>query len=360
MSIVLNRPNIGPREQEACRRVLASAVLVQGPECEAFEDEFASRVGARHAIAVSSGTAALFLTIRALGLGPDDEVIIPDYTFIATANVVSLAGARLVLADVHGHTMNLDARSASKVVSERTSLIVPVHQYGLGADLSALGEIAPDVPILEDAACALGAGAEHGKIGGGPGIAACFSFHPRKVITTGEGGMITTNDDLLAARIRALRQHGQGPVGTMEPGYNLRMNEISAALGRVQLSRLDEFIEARNKVAKWYEDGLGNLDWIDLPIATPGRIYQSYVLQIHADAPVSRDEFVAGLRRADIQCQAGIEPVHRHAPYRDVPRASLGVSEALAKSALFLPMYCGLRHDEVERICSTIARIAGT
>lgn len=358
-TVFLSRPDIGQGEQDACLGVLRSGVLVQGPECEAFEDEFAKKVGARFAVAVSSGTAALLLAVKAMGLSQDDEVIIPAYTFIASANAVSLAGASVVLADVQAATMNIDPSGLSQLLSQKTSLIMPVHQYGLSADILSIAETLPGIPVLEDAACALGAHAESGTIGSGPGFATCFSFHPRKVITTGEGGMITTDDLQLAMRIKALRQHGRGPDGTLEPGYNLRMSEISAALGRVQLSRLEEFIECRRRVALWYEEGLGDLPWLRLPLAEAGRVYQSYIVHLLEHSPVSRDVLVRDLRKEAIQCQPGIDPVHMHEPYKNARRGLLPVSEALAESALFLPMYCGLRQDEVDRVCRTIRTIAG-
>ncbi len=357
-TVFLSRPDLGKTEEAACLEVIRSGVLVQGPECEAFESEFADSVGAKHAVAVSSGTAALLLTIKALGLDHGDEVIIPSYTFIATANAVSLANAKVVLADVQPDTMNLDPLSVSQVLSKKTSLVVPVHQYGLAADLASLAKKAPGVRLLEDAACALGTRTEQGLVGAGPGVATCFSFHPRKLITTGEGGMITTSDTSLAARIRSLRQHGYGPKGILEPGYNLRMTEMSAALGRVQLRRLDEFIQARRRVASWYEQGLGNLDWIGLPSRDHGRVFQSYVVQVDEQGPVSRDDLVDALRKHAIQCQPGIKPVHMHTPYKNAIRGSLPISELLAKTALFLPMHASLTQAEVERVCSTIGRAA--
>lgn len=358
-TVFLSRPDLGQKEQDACLRVIRSGFLVQGPECEAFEQEFASVVGAKYSVAVSSGTAALLLSLKALGLGENDEVIIPSYTFIATANAVSLAGAEVALVDVQADTMNMDPKSVAAVLSENTSLILPVHQYGLGADLQAISQSAPKVTILEDAACAFGTELAGKKIGSGPGVLTCFSFHPRKVISTGEGGMVTTNNLGLAERIKALRQHGQGSGGTLEPGYNMRMAEIPAALGRVQLQRLDEFIAKRNQVAQWYRESLGDLGWLALPVHTPGRVYQSYVVRLLDNAPISRDELIRGLQNASIQCQAGIAPVHMHAPYRNAKRSPLPVSESLASSALFLPMHYGLRRQDVQRVCNAICILGG-
>ena len=358
-SIPLCQPWLGQEEEEACLRVLRSGVLVQGPEGEALEAEFAMRVGAKYAVAVSSGTAALQLSLMALSVGPEDEVVVPAYTFIATANAVRLAGARVVLADVGSESLNLAAGALAQVIGPHTKAVVPVHQYGLPADLPAIEEVAPGVSIVEDAACAVGAMTDSGPVGAGPGVAVCFSFHPRKVITTGEGGMITTADRALAERLRALRQHGQGEDGTREPGYNFRMSELAAALGRVQLKRLDEILDRRAKLAEAYQQGLAGLDWLKLPIqgSAERHIFQSYVIRLRDDAPVSRETLLSRLSAEGIGCQAGVQPIHHHRPYRDAVRVPLPVSEQAGRSAVFLPMFALMTRSQVERVCAAVAAL---
>lgn len=358
--IPLSRPTLGAQEEAACLRVLRSGVLVQGPEGEALEHEFAARVGAVHAVSVSSGTAALQLALMALGVGPGDEVIVPAYTFIATANAVALTGAQVILADVDPDSLNLDPASAAEVMGPRTRAVVPVHQYGLPADLDAIRTAVPGLTLIEDAACAVGAHTPSGPVGSGPGQGVCFSFHPRKVITTGEGGMVTCADADLAARLRALRQHGQGEDGTREPGYNFRLSELAAAVGRVQLTRLDELLRRRREVASWYRAGLGELAWLQLPATEArGHIYQSFVVRLRPGAPIGRAALVQALTAQGIGCQAGVRPIHQHAPYRDAARIRLPVSELAGESALFLPMHPGLDEEQVARVCRAVRSVAG-
>jgi perosamine synthetase len=347
-AIRLCRPSIGRREEQAVQRVLRSGRLVQGPEVEAFESEFAGATGFEHAVAVSSGTAALFLSLRALSVGPGDEVVVPAYTFIATANAARLAGATVVLADVLPDTLNLDPDSVAAVTSPRTAVVVPVHQFGLLADVKAISKAAPRATILEDAACAAGAC----KAGRARDQVACFSFHPRKAMTTGEGGMIATSDSDLAGRLRRLRQHGMGEEETEEVGYNFRMNELAAAIGRVQLKRLPRLIGKRRRAAGWYAEELQDLDWLVLPDSScaSSHAFQSYVVRTTSSAPVSREQVVERLKREAIESQAGVLPVHLHKPYRGTARLPLPVSEQAGNTAVFLPMHAELRRGDVGRI----------
>jgi perosamine synthetase len=357
----LSRPSLGAAEQAACRRVLRSGVLTSGPEVAAFERAFAERVGAPHAVATSSGTAALWLALAALDLGPDDEVVVPAHTFIACANAVRLHRARVVLADVADGDLNLDPAALARVVGSQTRAVLAVHQYGTPADLAAIARAAPQAVLIEDAACAVGAATAAGPVGAGPGRAACFSFHPRKTITTGEGGMLVTADAALAARVRALRQHGLGPRGFCEPGANLRLGELPAALGRAQLERLDELLARRRRVAARYAAGLAGLDWLQLPAAAPGAqpSHQSYVVRLRPAAPVSRDGLLAALRARGIGCQAAVAPVHHHPGYQDSARGPLPVAERAGSDGLFLPMHAELDPAQVERVCEALRTIGG-
>ncbi|MBN2494772.1 MAG: DegT/DnrJ/EryC1/StrS family aminotransferase [Deltaproteobacteria bacterium] len=357
-TIRLARPSLGPAEEEACLRVLRSGRLVQGAEGEAFEAEFAQRVGAAHAIAVSSGTAALQLALMALTIGAGDEVVVPAYTFIATANAVTSTGAQVVLADVEDETLNMDPRSLDQVMQagERIRAVLPVHQYGLPADVSALAAVAREAYLVEDAACAAGAELGDEPVGRPRGLLACFSFHPRKVLTTGEGGLITTSDAGLACRLRALRQHGLSGEAPVEPGYNFRMSELAAAIGRAQLARLDAMLATRRRLAMRYFDGLAGLDCLQLP-PRAGHIFQSFVVRLRPDSPLEREALMAELAREGIETQAGVEPIHFHAPYRHVRRVALPVSERAGRSAVFLPMHAEMEEADVERICAVIRRL---
>lgn len=352
--IRLSTPSIGAEEEQAVLRVLRSGRLVQGPEVEAFEAEFAAATGFEHAVAVSSGTAALLLSLKALPVGSGDEVVVPAYTFIATANAARLAGATVVPADVLPGSLNLDAESVAAVAGPRTAAVIPVHQFGLLADVPAISEAAPGAEILEDAACAAGALTSRRAVG----RTVCFSFHSRKTMTTGEGGMIATSDSDLAGRLRRLRQHGMGEDETEEAGYNFRMNELAAAIGRIQLQRLPGLLEKRRQAAGWYREGLKDLRWLILPDGS-SHAFQSYVVQMSGDAPVTRGRLVEHLFDHSIECQAGVQPVHLHKPYRESPRGPLPVSEGAGNSAVFLPMHAELGREEVDRVCRTLCSLTG-
>ena len=354
-TIKLSLPSIGSEEEQAVLRVLRSGRLVQGAEVEAFEAEFAAVTGFTHAVAVSSGTAALLLSLKALQVKPGDEVVVPAYTFIATANAARLAGAAVVPADVSPRSLNLDAESVASVAGPATRVVMPVHQFGLLADVSAISAAAPRAEILEDAACAAGvctAGRSSGRM-------ACFSFHSRKAMTTGEGGMITTSDSGLAARLRRLRQHGMGADETEEAGYNFRMNELAAAIGRVQLRRLPEMIEKRRRAAGWYQEGLNDLDWLILPDGS-SHAFQSYVVQMSGYAPVTRGRLIDRLIDLSIETQAGVQPVHLHKPYRQTARGPLPFSEQAGNNTVFLPMHAELGSEDVERVCAALRSLTSS
>ncbi len=356
--IRLAMPSLGLVEEEACLRVLRSGRLVQGPEGEAFEQAFALSVGSAFAIAVSSGTAALQLALMALSVGKGDEVVLPACTYIATANAVALSGAEVVLADVQSDSLNLDPESLGRVMEPQTRVIMPVHQYGLAAPVHELAKKAPHAYVIEDAACAMGAGLDGCAVGRPHGLLACFSFHPRKVMTTGEGGMVTTDDVGLAHRVRALRQHGQGDGVTLEPGSNFRMSELAAALGRAQLERLPELLARRRQVAAWYFERMADWDWLQLPLGSDsGHIFQSFVVLLK-DKDVSRDAVIEDMRAGQIECQAGVAPVHLHGPYQGVRRDALPNSEKVGRRGIFLPMHVNLNEAQVERICDRLRHVA--
>jgi perosamine synthetase len=357
--IRLSQPSLDREEEEAVCNVMRSGRLVQGPQVEAFEEEFARVVSAPFALATSSGTASLIICLKALDLSLEDEVIVPAYTFIATVNSVALTNGTVVLADVDSKTLNLDLGSLKRVLTDRTKAVLLVHQFGCPADVSAVQEVVGQMPIIEDAACAVGARGKAGPIGMPQGLVACFSFHARKTITTGEGGMITSGDQQLIERLKALRQHGFSKNGLIEPGYNFRMGEIAAAIGRVQLKKLTKNLVKRRKLASCYNELLSDLDWLALPGEETGysHTYQSYVVRLHPKGPVTRNELLSHLGAHQIECQASLEPVHWHTPYQASKRVSLEVSDETGKHALFLPMHSDLEIKEVERVCRVISKL---
>jgi perosamine synthetase len=310
-----------------------SGWLTQGPKVAQFERAFAERHGVKHAAASTSGTTALHLALAALGIGPGDEVILPAFTWVATANAVLYCGATPVLADVDPRSFNIDPSALASRLTERTRALVAVHLFGLCADIQAIAAAAPDIPIIEDAACAAGA-AYKTRPAGTLGIAAAFSFHPRKSITTGEGGMVTTNDDELASRVVMLRNHGSSPsqeqllhgpkphlLGEFNLlGFNYRMTDIQGAVGLVQLRKLDRLIDERARWAAYYSRELAGLPWLATPIVPEGyrHGWQSYVCRIdEARAPMPRNRIMERLQLRGISTRPGTHAVHLLGYYRE-------------------------------------------
>ena len=325
--VQISQPSMGEEEWLALREPLESGWLTQGPKVAAFEKAFAQRHDASHALATTSCTTALHLALAALDVGPGDEVIVPSFTWIATANAVLYCGATPVLCDVDRRTNNIDPQSVSEKLTERTKAMMPVHLFGLCADMDALQAVLPShVKIVEDAACAAGA-SYRGVNAGRLGDAACFSFHPRKSITTGEGGMLTTNDAALAARAEVFRNHGAaiseeqrhlGPQPYLLPafeelGFNYRMTDLQAAIGLVQLGKLDAFIDERDRWARFYRDALADLTWLKHPVRpNNGRhAWQAYVTYIDPEtAPLPRNELMAQLHARGIATRPGTHAIH--------------------------------------------------
>lgn len=346
----LARPPVGEAELAEIAAVLDDGQLTMGPRVLEFEELLARATETQHAIAVSSGTAALHVAVLAMGIGEGDEVLVPAYTFPATANVVALAGARPVLVDVDPVTMNIDAADAARRVTGRTKAVLAVHLFGRPARLEEL----PDVPVLEDAAGALGA-AHGGRPCGSLGLLACFSFHPRKIVTTGEGGAVTTDDPLLAERVRSLRHHGWSPsheyVDMPVPAFNYRLSDVLAALGLPQMRRLDELYAERERVAAGYAERLAHLDVV-LPSTEPGDRHglQAYVVQLDR-----RDEVMAGLRAQGIQCQIGTYALHRLGAYRD--QGPFRGADAAFERALALPLHGLLSDSDLDRVAESLDKL---
>jgi dTDP-4-amino-4,6-dideoxygalactose transaminase len=288
--------------------------------------------------------------VLALGIGEGDEVLVPAYTFPATANVVALAGAKPVLVDVDPLTMNIDPEDAARRMTPRTKAVLAVHLFGRPARLEEL----PDLPVLEDAAGALGA-AHRGRSCGSLGLLACFSFHPRKIVTTGEGGAVTTDDAVLAERVRSLRHHGWSPSGAYDdmpaPAFNYRISDVLCALGIPQLRRLGELLAARGAIAAGYAERLADLDVV-LPRADDGdrHGWQAYVVQVDR-----RDEVMAGLRAQGIGCQIGTYALHRLGAYRG--QGPFPGADAAFERALALPLHGRLTGADLDRVAGALDKL---
>ena len=348
----LARPDVGEAELAAVAEVLESGQLTMGPAVARFESAVAEAVGTAHAAAVSSGTAALHLALLALGIGPGDEVVVPAYTFPATANVVELCGARAVLADVDAETFLVDAGAVAAAVTERTRAVVAVHLFGRPVAWEALETAVPrDVVVVEDAAGALGARYRDTPCGA-LGACGCLSFHPRKIVTTGEGGAVTTGDPELDAAVRRLRHHGWRQLGDMpSPGFNYRLPDVLCALGLPQLARLEQLLAARERVAGWYTERLADLVLVPGAASGDRHGWQAYVVQLDR-----RDEALTGLRDAGIEAQIGTWALHRLEPYgsgESFPGADRAFERALA-----LPFAATTTEEEVERVVAVLARFA--
>ena len=346
-------PDVGPDELDAVAEVLESGQLTMGPKVAEFEAEVARACAVEHAVAVSSGTAALHLAVVALGLGEGDEVILPAYTFPATANVVALAGARPVLVDVDPTTMNVDPSAVSGALGPRTRAVLAVHLFGRPVDWEALEDGLPaGVALLEDAAGALGA-RRRGRPCGGLGVMGCLSFHPRKIVTTGEGGAVTTNDPELATAVRRLRHHGWRPPANDDlprPGWNYRVSDLLCAVGLPQLRRLESLLEWRKALAARYTARLSEA--VVTPAADDGdqHGWQAYVVQLDR-----RDEALAALREAGIEAQIGTHALHRLGAYRD--QGPFPGADACFERALALPFHSRLTDEDVDRIVDVLARV---
>jgi len=351
------KPVIGEEEIEAAVRVLRSGYVVQGPEVAAFEDEFASLVDGRHCVAVNSGTSALVLALVGAGIGAGDEVIVPSFTFAATANSVRLAGATPVFADIDPDTFCLDSESVKSVITRHTAAIMPVHLYGQPADMDRLGELASahSLAVFEDAAQAHGA-ALHGKPAGAFGEAACFSFYPTKNMHALEGGMVVTADAGLARRIRLLRNQGMERQYANEMvGYNMRLTDVAAAIGREQLRKLPAWNEQRRTHAAALNQGLAGIDAIRTPVVADGvtHVYHQYTVRVLAD---QRDELQAHLKDQGIGSAVYYPtPTHRLPPFAALADDDmLPETNRAATQVLSLPVHPSLAEADLARIVEAV------
>jgi perosamine synthetase len=375
-NIPISLPVTGEEEWQAVREPLMNGWLTSGPKVREFERLFAERHQVKHALAVTSATTALHLALVALGVGPGDEVIVPAFTWVSTANVVLYCGATPVFADINIRTFNIDPEDLKRRITPSTKAIIPVHLFGLCADMDAIKAIAGDIPLVEDGACAAGAGYK-GKPAGGLGTIGCFSFHPRKSVTTGEGGMITTNDDGIADLVGMLRNHGasiseeqrhHGPQPYILPdfnllGYNYRMTDIQAAVGVAQIKKLDQFINERELRAQWYTEQLASLHWLRTPDVDDNSKHgwQSYVTFVDPDtAPYTRNEIMQQLQARSISTRPGTHAVHMLNYYRQqfglAPEDYPGAKSANDNS-MAIPLHNRMTSDDYQYVVDALASL---
>jgi perosamine synthetase len=377
-AIPVARPWLGEEEAAAARRAILSGWVTQGPEVAAFEREFADTVGAPLACAVSSCTAALHLALLALGVGPGDEVVTVSHSFIATANAIRYCGAVPVFVDVNLETFNIDPGAIEAALSDKTRAILCVHQLGMPCDLSAVLAIGRrhDIPVIEDAACAIGSeirwDGRWERLGRPRGVIACFSFHPRKLVSTGDGGMITTADPALDARFRLLRQHGMTVPDTLRHtatkimaeeyrvvGYNYRMTDIQAAVGREQLKRLPEMIERRRVLAERYSRLLRDVRGVEVPHEPEWARsnWQSYAVKLAAG--LEQATVMQAMLDEGVSTRRGVMNAHRERAYADAPCRVVGPllrSERAQDTAIILPLYHQMTEADQDRVVEALRR----
>lgn len=378
--IPISKPYFNKDEQKILSDVIKSGWVMQGPMVSEFEEKFAQYIGTKYAIAVSSGTAALHLSLLAIGIKAGDEVIIPSFSFIATANAVVHCGASPVFIDIDQRTYNISPEKieeylagVSKKKNKKVKAIMPVHQLGMPADMDYIMTIAKkyNLYVVEDAACALGSEYKGQKVGN-IGEIGCFSFHPRKIITTGEGGMITTNDKRIAEKARLLRNHGM-TISAHERnkkvkikkeeyplvGYNYRMTDLQGAIGLVQMEKLEYILNKRRAIARRYNSLLEKIEWLERPhvpaYANPN--YQSYIVRVKEGGYKVRDHIISKLIGFGISCKAGVQAIHMEKCYREKYKGDRLINtERAFNSTILLPMHLELKEEEQNKIIQRLRR----
>lgn len=361
----LSIPLTDQSELDAVAEVLKSGYLTQGPKAAKFEALVNEVVGTKHAFAASSATTGIHLALHAVGVKAGDEVIIPDFSFPATANAVIQQGAIPVFVDIDLATFNMNPALLEAAITPKTAAIMPVHAFGLCADMDPINEIANrhGLPVIEDAACAL-TGTYKGRQAGALGTAGVFSFHPRKLITTGEGGMVTTDDDAVAERIAILRTHGavRGELfmDFVDAGYNYRLSDIHAAIGIAQMAKLDHIMARRHELAAMLTRHLDSLDGVAVPSAPADTVhsYQSYVVLL--DEAIDRDQVIRRMKAAGIETTLGTYGIHLQPYFRDrfgVTDDTLPNATRAHHSALTLPLYPQMDNSDTELIAETLTAV---
>ncbi|TMC78604.1 MAG: DegT/DnrJ/EryC1/StrS family aminotransferase [Chloroflexi bacterium] len=376
LNIPITKPSLTEEEARAPFESIKSGWVTQGPKVAEFEKAVAAYVGAKHGVATTSCTTGLHLALAAIGVGPGDEVIVPSFTFIASANAILYTGATVVFCEVDPRTYNADPSDIEKRITKRTKAIMPVDQIGLACDIGAINEIAKrhGVDVIEDAAPAIG-GTYRGRRVGSNAHQTVFSFHPRKVITTGEGGMILTDDDALADRARKLRAHGMSvsdldrhkadrPIieEYQDLGFNYRMTDIQASIGLVQVRRLDELLGIRVAKATRYNAELAKIKGLEVPYTPPyaTHTYQSYCVRLTKDARLEREELMSRLLKRGIATRRGVMASHLEKVYRDrVGKVSLPVTEEAARTTMLIPLFASMTDDEQSYVIDALREELG-
>lgn len=374
-TIPVAKPSFGVEEENGVLEVLRSGWVSQGPRVAEFERKFADYVGAADAVAVSSCTTALHLALVAAGIQPGDEVLCPSLSFIATANAIVNAGGIPVFVDIDRATYNIDPNCIESAITPRTKAILIVHQIGLPAALDEITAIAEKhgLMLIEDAACAIGAEYHGQRIGQPHSLMACFSFHPRKILTTGEGGMITSADLELTARLRKLRQHAMSLSDVArhsavqvviesydEVGYNFRMTDLQAAVGIAQLASLDKMIARRRELAQRYTDRLFAIPWLRVPFQPAESLanFQSYMVALTGESPIGRDDLMQKLLDLGISSRRGVMAIHREKPYHNEEwERKLPVTNLVTDSTLVLPLFHAMEFSEQDYVIECLEKL---
>jgi len=352
-AINIAKPMLGPEEKSAVLEVMSSGKLAQGEKVDQFEKAFAAYIGTKHAVAVGNGTIAIHLALHAHGIGKGMEVVTTPFTFIGSVTPILFCQAKPVFSDIIEKTFNIDPADMKKALTKQTKALLPVHLFGLPAEMDEIMEMAKDIPVIEDACQAHGA-AYKGKKVGSIGSCACFSFYPTKNMTTGEGGMITTSNEELAAKLRLLRDHGQkSRYEHVVIGFNFRMNDISAAIGIQQLKKLEGFNERRIANAKLLSDGLSDVKQIKTPYVPEGlrHVFHQYTMRAK-----KRDGLKDYLGLENIRC--GIyypRLVTENAPIKPFATRPTPKAEKATKEVLALPIHPGLSQDDLARMVNSVA-----
>ena len=364
-TIPIAKPVLGKEEVEAVRKVFESGVLVQGERIRLFEEEFAEYIGVEHAVAVANGTLALDTALKALGIGPGDEVVTSAFSFVASGNCVLFQGAKPVFADINPRSFNIAPSDVAEKITSKTKAIMPVHLFGQPAEMGALKEIAEDhgLVLVEDAAQAHGAEFKGRKAGGLGGIG-CFSLYATKNMTTGEGGTITTNNSELAKKARLIINHGDtGKYHHTILGYNYRMSEASAAVGSVQLKKLDKLNEKRRKNAKALTDGIEKISGLTPPHVNDDvkHVFYQYVVRVEEDFPLRRDKLAEQLRERGVGAAVHYPtPIYRQPLYRELGygKTVCPVAEDVCKRVLSLPVHPSVTEEDIKYILSVLKDVS--
>ncbi|MFY7972352.1 MAG: DegT/DnrJ/EryC1/StrS family aminotransferase [Flavobacteriales bacterium] len=376
MKIPVAKPFLSTEEAQLAYDTILTNWVTQGPRVAEFEEKFAAYVGTEYAVAVSNCTTGLHLAMIVAGVGAGDEVICPSMSYIATANAIMYVGATPVFAEVNPVTYNIDVADAESKITPKTKAILIVHQIGMPADIDAFRALCDkhQLILIEDAACAAGSSYKGKKIGSHSDLV-CFSFHPRKVITTGDGGMVTTHREDWYNRLKLLRQHGMSVNDRtrhlsdkviiedhLEVGFNYRLTDIQAAVGIKQLERLDGLVNERRRIAELYHAAFADIPFIRLPKEEEGYFttYQSYSIYLLADCPIERNQLMQELLDVGIATRRGVMTSHRESAYKDrMPGLKLPVSEEASDQSIIIPLYVPMSQEEIDYVIHHIRRCLG-